>query len=49
MKQREDNFELANRQDKLHLLDSLKQQIQDLVHDNRRIRKQIDIKRGHDA
>ena len=49
MKQREDSFQQTNRQDKLHMLDSLKQQIQDLVNDNRRLRKEIEkleIKRG---
>jgi len=42
MKQREDSFQQVNRQDKLHMLDSLKQQIQDLVNDNRRLRKEIE-------
>ena len=42
MKQREDSFQQINRQDKLHMLDSLKQQIQDLVNDNRRLRKEIE-------
>ena len=52
MKQREDSFQQVNRQDKLHMLDSLKQQIQELVNDNRRLRKDIEkleSNRGHDV